>query len=134
MIPPSFAMTPAQDQKLSLRCHEAVSAVLAHEANEQAVRGCQSELLVALVLHKIATREPKQHLVPPEQLQVLLPDLETAARAVSEVARRFKETGKVGCTAEQRQGILRLPEIMDAMRAALPRRLWLRAYREAYRR
>ena len=28
--------------------------------------------------------------------------------------------------------LLLLPEIMDAMRAALPRRLWLRAYREAY--
>ena len=133
MIPPAFSLNADQHCKLALRTRQCVDAILAHEQSVEALRGCQSEILVALTLHKIATKEPKHHLVPPEQLADLLQPLCQAAKAVHEINLRHKETGRIGCTAEQREGLLLLADVLDAMRANLPRRLWLRAYREAYR-
>lgn len=134
MIPPAFALNPAQERALALRCRQCVDALIAHEQNLEALQGVRSELLVALTLHRIAMRHPKDHQVPVEQLTALLPDLQAASVAVHTIGERHKATGRLGCTAEQREGLLLLAEILDAMRANIPRRLWLRAYREAYRR
>lgn len=133
MIPPAFALNRAQEQKLALRCHQCVDALIKHEQNVEALQGVRSEILVALVLHKIAARRLKDHQVPPAQLEALLPDLHTAAAAVHGIGERYIATQRLGCDARQREGLLLLADITDALRASIPRRLWLMAYKEAYR-
>ena len=74
---------------------------------------------------------PTEHKVAMESRGELRSALVEVARAMAAIKARHTATGRVGCSGEERQSILMLADLMDEMRVALPRRLWLAAYREA---
>ena len=131
IIPPAFATTSDMDMRLGLRMREAVDALVTGQGDWEDMMGCESELIVGIHLQRIAMARPTEHRVEPESLGELRSALVEVAQAMASIKARHNATGRVGCSGEERQSILLLADLMDEMRAALPRRLWLAAYREA---
>jgi len=131
IIPPAFGTTCDMDVRLGLRMREAVDALTTGAGDWDDMMGCESELIVGIHLQRIAMARPTEHQVEMESLGELRSALVDVAQAMAAIKARHTATGRVGCSGEERQSILLLADLMDEMRAALPRRLWLLAYREA---
>lgn len=131
IIPPAFGTTSDMDMRLGLRMREAVDALVTGSGDWEDMMGCESELIVGIHLQRIAMARPTDHQVEPEALKALRSALVEVAQAMASIKARHNATGRVGCSGAERAAILMLADLMDEMRAALPRRLWLLAYREA---
>ncbi len=131
IIPPAFGTTSDMDMRRGLRMREALDALVTGSGDWDDMMGCDSELIVGIHLQRIAMARPTEHQVEPESLDSLRSALVEVAQAMAAIKARHTATGRVGCSGEERQSILLLADLMDEMRAALPRRLWLAAYREA---
>lgn len=131
IIPPSFATTGDMDMRLGLRMRQAVDAMVTGSGDWDDMMGCESELIVGTHLQRIAAARPTEHQIEPDSLGELRSALVEVAQAMAAIKARHRATGRVGCSGEERAAVLLLADLMDEMRRALPRRLWLLAYREA---
>lgn len=131
IIPPAFGTTGDMDMRLGLRMREAVDALVTGQGDWEDLMGCESELIVGIHLQRIAAARPTEHQVEMESMDSLRSALVEVAQAMASIKARHKATGHVGCSGDERAKILLLADLMDEMRRALPRRLWLLAYREA---
>ncbi len=128
-LPPAFALPAGTLLAQQIVVREAVDAVLAGAGTKDHLDTLTAELAVAIELRRLAIARPRHHLVPREQLVALSEPLAAAVDAVASVKARHTEAGRVGCNHDQRQGLLGLADIVDQMRDALPRSLWLMAIR-----
>lgn len=131
IIPPAFATTGDMDMRLGLRMRQAVDALVTGSGDWDDMMGCESELIVGTHLQRIAAARPTEHQIEPDSLGELRSALVEVAQAMAAIKARHRATGRVGCSGEERAAVLLLADLMDEMRRALPRRLWLLAYREA---
>lgn len=131
-IPPSFATASKANTLLDLRCREAVDAVISGQGTWDDLMGCESELIVAVRLCGMAIACDTEHQVDIAQLGPLQTELQRIALSVAGIKRRERESGRVGCTGEERQALLSLADVVDQLRQAMPRRLWLLAMRSVY--
>lgn len=132
IIPPAFGTTADMDMRLGMRMRQAVDAVIGGSGTWDDLMGCESELIVSIKLCAIAVQQPDAHEVEASALHALDDRLCAIAAAVYAIKQRERETGRVGCSGDQRLALLELADIVDETRRALPRRLWLLAYRAAY--
>lgn len=129
-LPPAFALSRAQIVAQQIIVRDAVTAVTEHTGNADHLDTLYAELMVATALRKLA--QIKTHLVPAEQLDALAVHLIEAEAALIGIKERHIRTGVVGCDHAQKQALIGLAGIVDAMRDALPRRLWVMAIRSAF--
>ena len=132
-IPPSFATASKAQTLLDLRCREAVDAVIGGQGTWEDLMGCESELIVAVRLCGMAIACDTEHQVDIAQLGPLQTELQRIALHVASIKRRERESGRVGCTGEERQALLSLADVVDQLRQAMPRRLWLKAMKSVYK-
>lgn len=59
-------------------------------------------------------------------------EMRRAAAKQAKRPQRQRESGRVGCTGEERQSLLSLADVADQLRQAMPRRLWLKAMKSVY--
>lgn len=131
-LPPAFALSRAQIVAQQIIVRDAVTAVTEHTGNTEHLDVLCAELAVATTLRKLALAQIKTHLVPREQLDDLAGHLIEAGEALQGIKDRHAKTGVVGCDYAQKQALIGLAEIVDAMRDNLPRRLWVMAIRSVF--
>lgn len=131
-LPPAFALSRAQIVAQQIIVRDAVTAVTEHTGNTEHLDVLCAELAVATALRKLALAQIKTHLVPVEQLDALAVHLIEAEAALIGVKERYTRTGVVGCDHAQKQALIGLAEIVDAMRDNIPRRLWVLAIRSVF--
>ena len=131
-LPATFATTAEMHTARGLDLRTAVDAAIHDRATWDDLMSCESELIVALLLRDMAEQQPQQHQVPQDHIAELRPLLHAAAVAVAALKQQHRQAGQATCTADQREALLTLADIVDEMRRALPRALWIRAYRAAY--
>jgi hypothetical protein len=128
-MPAPYRTTKTADTGLSLKSRAAVDAVASGAGTAQDLAGVETDLAIAAELQRIAAKSPNDHDVSPEAIQALGVELLGIASFLREVRQRHRETGRIGCTAHQRSALMRFADLCDEMRQAIPRRLWLMAYR-----
>lgn len=130
-VPPAFGTQSKTQTLLALRTREAIDAMISGSGAWEDMMAADSDLVCAIHLQRIAAKRPAEHQVEPEAIAALCSELVGIARAMRGIKDRHDRTASIGVNGEERAAMLRLADIMDEMRQALPRRLWLMAYRTA---
>lgn len=125
--PIAFGMSRKTLEGFELRERIALDRVLAHDASSaQADIGTlEATAEAAIRTLDYAVEHPEAHDVPVDQLRAARAVLTNGGRAVLRVQARWKESGKLGATGEERADLLALVDASCELRNALPRRLQL---------
>ncbi|MBQ1767411.1 MAG: hypothetical protein IIZ92_31530 [Aquincola sp.] len=124
---PVWGMAPKPLLELELAERSSTAAVLDGKGTVAELEVLQGSALSAVLALRLCVDGTVPHQVEPAALKESLGLAEDRARAVLSMVRRYMDTGKVGCSGEERAQIALLTDEIQNLRKVLPRRAWMEA-------
>lgn len=133
VTPLTYGASTAMLLQLGLRDRAAIDAIMSGDGDIDQLRRVEAACIAAIYLHRAGTANPAQHQVDLESLAEMGPTLTACAQAIRDISDRHERTGRVLPSGPDRAQLVALIDCLDALREAMPRRMWNNAYEEAIR-
>lgn len=130
-VPLVFGASKSMQMSFGIKSRQAIDAVLAHDQDIRHLYAIETEIVAAMHALDIAANRPDDHDNTPESIEAIRGELKGVGRAILSIKARHASTGRIGCDSSDRAALLTLGELLDVLRAGLPRRIWFEAYKRS---
>lgn len=134
MTPLPYASTAYMVRTISLRVRSGIQAILDHTATESQVRELHTEVVSLAALVDVAKAQPDACPLTGESLDAVGEELQRIAHSVASITRRMEDTGRIGCSGQERADLAQLADLHEQLLTTMPRKLWHAAYDLALKR